>query len=75
MCIRDRYRKEERFLKAAEASTFCTQNNSKKELNWKNLVKCINDIKASTDLKEGKLIAEKLKEDRLEAIQLFLSKL
>ena len=71
----DIYRKEERFLKAAEASTFCTQNNSKKELNWKNLVKCINDIKASTDLKEGKLIAEKLKEDRLEAIQLYLSKL
>ena len=71
----DIYRKGERFLKAAEASTFCTQNNSKKELNWKNLVKCINDIKASTDLKEGKLIAEKLKEDRLEAIQLYLSKL
>ena len=71
----DIYRKEERFLKAAEASTFCTKSNSKKELNWKNLVKCINDIKASTDLKEGKLIAEKLKEDRLEAIQLYLSKL
>ena len=71
----DIYRKEERFLKAAEASTFCAKSNYKKELNWKNLVKCINDIKASTDLKEGNLIAKKLKEDRLEAIQLYLSKL
>ena len=71
----DIYRKEERFLKAEEASTFCTNSNFKKELNWSNLVKCIKDIKASTNLKEGKLIAEKLKEDRLEAIQLYLSKL
>jgi len=71
----DIYRKEERFLKAAEASSFCAKSNYKKELNWKNLVKCINDIKASTDLKEGNLIAKKLKEDRLEAIQLYLSKL
>ena len=70
----DIYRKEERFLKAEKASSFCTDSISKKELNWGTLVKCINDIKASTDLKEGKLIAKKLKEDRLEAIQLYLSK-
>tara|TARA_B100001250_G_scaffold153714_1_gene131976 strand:- start:413 stop:1480 length:1068 start_codon:yes stop_codon:yes gene_type:complete len=70
----DIYRKEERFLKAEQASTFC-DSNSKTELNWGSLVQCINDIKASTDLKEGKLIAQKLKEDRLEAIQLYLSKL
>ena len=69
----DIYRKEERFLKAEQASTFCV-GNSKTELNWGSLVQCINDIKASTDLKEGKLIAQKLKEDRLEAIQLYLSK-
>ena len=69
----DIYRKEERFLKAAEASTFCTNSNFKKELNWSDLVKCLNDIKASTNLKEGKLIAKKLKKDRLEAVELYLS--
>ena len=70
----DIYRKEKRFLKAEKASSFCTDSSSKKKLNWGTLVKCINDIKASADLKEGKLIAKKLKEDRLEAIQLYLSK-
>ena len=70
----DIYRKEVRFLKAEEASTFCINSNFKKELNWSALVKCINDIKASTNLREGKLIAEKLKKDRLEAIELYLSK-
>ena len=70
----DIYRKEARFLKAEEASTFCTNSNFKKDLNWSDLVKCINEIKASTNLQEGKLIAEKLKKDRLEAIELYLSK-
>ena len=78
MCIRDSktdiYRKEVRFLKAEEASTFCTNSGFKKELNWSDLVKCINNIKASTNLQEGKLIAEKLKKDRLEAVELYLSK-
>ena len=70
----DIYRKEARFLKAEEASTFCTNSSFKKELNWSDLVKCINNIKASTNLQEGKLIAEKLKKDRLEAVELYLSK-
>ena len=68
----DIYRKEERFLKAEQASTFC-DGNSKTELNWGSLVQCINDIKASTNLQEGKLIAKKLKKDRLEAVELYLS--
>ena len=38
------------------------------------MIKSINSIKASTALKDGKLIAEKLREDRLEAIQTFLDK-
>ena len=54
-------------------STFC-DGNSKTELNWGSLVQCINDIKASTNLQEGKLIAKKLKKDRLEAVELYLSK-
>ncbi len=70
----DLYRKEERFLKAEEASIFCINNNFKDELNWKELAKRINDIKASSDLKEGNLIAKKLRKDRLEAVQLYLSK-
>ena len=69
----DIYRKEERFLKAEKISNFCIDNNSNQNLNWNEIVKLINNIKASSDLKEGKLIAKKLREDRLNAIQLYLS--
>ena len=71
----DIYRKEGRFLKAEKLSTFCIDNNSNQSLDWNKIVKLINDIKASSDLKEGKLIAKKLREDRLNAIQLYLSEL
>ena len=69
----DIYRKEDRFLKAEKISNFCIENNSNQNLNWNEVVKLINDIKASSELKEGKLIAEKLREDRLNAIQHYLS--
>ena len=69
----DIYRKEDRFLKAEKISNFCIDINSGQKLDWDKIVKLINDIKASSDLKEGKLIAKKLKEDRLNAIQLYLS--
>ena len=69
----DIYRKEERFLKAEKISNYCVHNNSDQSLDWNKIVKLINDIKASSDLKEGKLIAKKLREDRLNAIQLYLS--
>ena len=70
----DIYRKEDRFLKAEKTSNFCINDNYKSNINWKRLIKSINSIKASTALKDGKLIAEKLREDRLEAIQTFLDK-
>ena len=69
----DIYRKEDRFLKAEKISNFSIENNSNQNLNWNEVVKLINDIKASSELKEGKLIAEKLREDRLIAIQHYLS--
>ena len=69
----DIYRKEDRFLKAEKISNFCVDNNSDQNLAWNEIVKLINNIKASSDLKEGKLIAKKLREDRLNAIQLYLS--
>ena len=69
----DIYRKEDRFLKAEKISNFCIDNNSNQNLNWDEIVKLINDVKASSDLKEGKLIAEKLKEDRLNVIKHYLS--
>ena len=69
----DIYRKEDRFLKAEKISNFCIDNNSNQNLNWNEIVKLINDVKASSDLKEGKLIAEKLKEDRLNVIKHYLS--
>ena len=69
----DIYRKEDRFLRAEKISNFCIDNNSNQNLNWNEIVKLINDIKASLELKEGKLIAEKLREDRLNAIQHYLS--
>ena len=70
----DIYRKEERFLKAEKTSNFCINEKSKSKIDWRKLISSINDIKASSSLKEGKLIAEKLREDRLKAIQLYLSK-
>jgi len=70
----DVYRKEERFLKAETTSNFCINDNSKNKIDWRQLIKSINDIKASSSLKEGQLIAKKLREDRLEAIQIFLDK-
>ena len=69
----DIYRKEDRFLRAEKISNFCIDNNSNQNLNWDEIVKLINDVKASSDLKEGKLIAEKLKEDRLNVIKHYLS--
>ena len=69
----DIYRKEDRFLKAEKISNFCIDNNSNQNLNWDEIVKLINDVKASSDLKKGKLIAEKLKEDRLNVIKHYLS--
>ena len=70
----DIYRKEDRFLKAEQISNFCIDNNSNENLDWNEIVKLINNIKASSELKEGKLIAKKLREDRINAIQLYLSK-
>ena len=70
----DVYRKEERFLKAETTSKFCINDNSKNKIDWRQLIKSINGIKASSSLKEGQLIAKKLREDRLEAIQIFLDK-
>ena len=70
----DMYRKEDRFLRAEEISNFCINNNSNNKLDWRKVVKLINSIKASSKLKEGKLIAEKLREDRLKAIKTYLSK-
>ena len=71
----DIYRKEDRFLKAEQISNFCIDNNYNENLNWSEIVKLMNNIKASPELKKGKLIAKKLREDRLNAIQLYLSKL
>ena len=70
----DIYRKEDRFIKAEQISDFCIDNNYNENLDWNEIVKIINNIKASSELKEGKLIAKKLREDRLNAIQLYLSK-
>ena len=70
----DIYRKEDRFLKAEQISNFCIDNNYNENLNWSEIVKLMNNIKASPELKKGKLIAKKLREDRLNAIQLYLSK-
>ena len=70
----DIYRKEDRFLKAEQISNFCIDNNANENLDWNEIVKLINNIKASSELKEGKLIAKRLREDRINAIQLYLSK-
>ena len=70
----DVYRKEERFLKAETTSNFCINDNSKNKIDWRQLIKSINDIKASSSLKEGQLIGKKFRNDRLEAIEIFLDK-
>ena len=61
------------FLKQRKYLTFVSIIIPNQNLNWNEIVKLINNIKASSDLKEGKLIAKKLREDRLNIIQLYLS--
>ena len=69
----DFLRKPDRFLRAEKASYYIHQDKALGNEFWKEIHKLLIDIQADTSLKEGKLIAKKLHQDRLAALKKFLS--
>ena len=69
----DFLRKPDRFLRAEKASQYIDQDKALGNEFWKQIHKLLIDIQADPSLKEGKLIAKKLHQDRLAALKKFLS--
>ena len=68
----DAFRRPERFIIAS--STFNMIDDSKEVIDWGVLLSDLSDLKPSEELKEGKEIAQNLKEKRLETINKFIKK-
>ena len=68
----DAFRRPERFIIAS--STFNMIDDSKEVIDWSILLSDLSDLKPSEELKEGKEIAQNLKEKRLETINKFIKK-
>lgn len=69
----DFIRKPERFLRAEKASAYIHEDKALGSKFWKDIHILLSTIEVDTSLKEGKLIAKKLHEDRLAALEKFLS--
>ena len=68
----DLIRKPERFFRAEKAFSYLTETSSLASDHWLAISTLINNIKIDKSLKEGKLIAKKLHEDRLSALNNYL---
>ena len=71
----DLLRKPERFFRAEKASSFFEYSEQANLINWHEIYNLVNNIQAETALKDGKLIAKKLQEDRLLALEKYLSQI
>ena len=71
----DLVRKPERFFIAAKAASYFEVKDSAKNIDWKIISGLLNEIDADVSLKDGKAIAKKLYEDRLNALDNYLSNL
>ena len=71
----DLLRKPERFFRAEKASSFFEYSEQANLINWQEIYNLVNNIQAETALKDGKLIAKKLQEDRLLALEKYLSQI
>ena len=69
----DFIRKPERFLRAEKASAYIHEDKALGSKFWKDIHILLSTIEVDTSLKEGKIIAKKLHEDRLAALEKFLS--
>jgi len=61
------------FLRAEKASAYIHEDKALGSKFWKDIHILLSTIEVDTSLKEGKLIAKKLHEDRLAALEKFLS--
>ena len=68
----DLLRKPKRFFRALEASVFFNNSEKVMKINWNEIYHIVNNIHAETSLKDGKLIAKKLQEDRLQVLKKYL---
>ena len=68
----DLIRKPERFFRAEKAFSYFSETSSLASDHWLTISTLINNIKIDKSLKEGKLIAKKLHEDRLSALNNYL---
>ena len=71
----DLIRKPERFFRAEKASSFFKSSNQQIAINWEKLYDLVSNVEAEIALKNGKLIAKKLQEDRLQVLENYLSKI
>jgi hypothetical protein len=71
----DLIRKPERFFRAEKASSFFKSSNQQIAINWETLYDLVSNVEAEIALKNGKLIAKKLQEDRLQVLENYLSKI
>jgi hypothetical protein len=68
----DLLRKPKRFFRALEASVFFNNSEKVMKINWNEIYDIVNNVHAETSLKDGKLIAKKLQEDRLQVLEKYL---
>ena len=68
----DLLRKPKRFFRALEASMFFNNSEKVMKINWNEIYDIVNNVRAETSLKDGKLIAKKLQEDRLQVLEKYL---
>jgi hypothetical protein len=71
----DLIRKPERFFRALRASSYFGKSLLVNNDEWKIIFDLIGNIKIDGSLKDGKLIAKKLHEDRLVALKNYLNNL
>ena len=70
--ITDFLRKPSRFYKALKASFYNGESSKLGNKNWQDIENILSGVIADKSLTEGKLIAKKLNEDRLAALESYL---
>ena len=71
----DLIRKPERFFKAQHASSIVAKSSSLNENQWKKIFKLVTELEIDKTEKNGKIIAKKMHEDRLVALDNYIKSL
>ena len=71
----DLIRKPERFFKAQQASSIVAKSSSLNENQWKKIFKLVTELEIDKTEKNGKIIAKKMHEDRLVALDNYIKSL